>query len=177
MIARCMAPVKGICAKNQHSLKIDKTDRKNARNLQIYFARRVQFRAKEKGIPDRTAFSKAPHSCPHLLFIVRRPRQIHEEQRQRGGRQKAKDIIFFAQQGREGAGDDIPVGIIEEIEVGVEGLIQKVDGQGRAEQERQHLRHPPGTGTVAARHQQDWIEYQQGKIGRASCRERVSSPV
>jgi hypothetical protein len=28
MIARRMAPVKGICAKKQHSLKIDKTDLK-----------------------------------------------------------------------------------------------------------------------------------------------------
>ena len=95
-------------------------------------------------------------------MLCHHPRQIHDAQRQRDGGQEAQDIIFFAQQGREGAGDDVSIGIIEEIEVGVKGLIQKVDGKGRAEQERQRLRHPPGTGTVAAHHQQDWVEHQQG---------------
>lgn len=162
MITRCMAPVKEFCIKNQHSLKIDKIDLKTQEICRFILQKGCNSGRKKKAVLTELPFSKALHSCPLLLFIVRRPRQIHEEQRQRGGRQEAQDIIFFAQQGREGAGDDVPVGIIEEIEVGVKGLIQKVDRQSRAEQERQHLRHPPGTGTVAARHQQDWIEYQQG---------------
>ena len=144
------------------SLKIDKIDLKTQEICSFILQKGCNLGQQKKAVLTELPFSKALHSCPLLLFIVRRPRQIHEEQRQRGGRQEAQDIIFFAQQGREGAGDDVPVGIIEEIEVGVKGLIQKVDGQSRTEQERQHLRHPPGTGTVAARHQQDWIEYQQG---------------
>ena len=95
-------------------------------------------------------------------MVCNHPRQIHNAQRQCDGRQEAQNIILFAQQSRKGAGDDVPIGIIEEIEVGVKGLIQKVDGQGRAEQKRQHLRHPPGAGAVAACHQKDRIEHQQG---------------
>ena len=132
MITRRMAPVKEFCIKNQHSLKIDKTDLKTQEICRFILQEGCNLGQKKKAVLTELPFSKALHSCPLLLFIVRRPRQIHEEQRQRGGRQEAQDIIFFAQQGREGAGDDVPVGIIEEIEVGVKGLIQKVDGQGRA---------------------------------------------
>ena len=127
MITRCMAPVKRICAKKQHSLKIDKTDRKTQEICRFILQEGCNSGQQKKAVLTELPFSKALHSCPLLLFIVRRPRQIHEEQRQRGGRQEAQDIIFFAQQGREGAGDDVPIRIIEEIEVGVKGLIQKVD--------------------------------------------------
>lgn len=132
MIARCMAPVKEFCIKNQHSLKIDKTDRKTQEICRFILQEGCNLGQKKKAVLTELPFSKALHSCPLLLFIVRRPRQIHEEQRQRDGRQEAQDIIFFSQQGREGAGDDVPVGIIEEIEVGVKRLIQKVDGQSSA---------------------------------------------
>ena len=117
-----MAPVKEFCIKNQHSLKIDKTDRKTQEICRFILQEGCNLGQQKKAVLTELPFSKALHSCPLLLFIVRRPRQIHEEQRQRGGRQEAQDIIFFAQQGREGAGDDVPVGIIEEIEVGVKGL-------------------------------------------------------
>ena len=118
MITRCMAPVKGICSKKQHSLKIDKTDCKTQEICRFILQEGCNLGQKKKAVLTELPFSKALHSCPLLLFIVRRPRQIHEEQRQRGGRQEAQDIIFFAQQGREGAGDDVPVGIIEEIDAG-----------------------------------------------------------
>ena len=109
MITRCIAPVKGICAKKQHSLEIDKTDRKTQEICRFILQEGCNLGQKKKAVLTELPFSKALHSCPLLLFIVRRPRQIHEEQRQRGGRQEAQDIIFFAQQGREGAGDDVPV--------------------------------------------------------------------
>ena len=81
MITRRMAPVKGICAKNQHSLKIDKTDRKTQEICRFILQEGCNLGQKKKAVLTELPFSKALHSCPLLLFTVRRPRQIHEEQR------------------------------------------------------------------------------------------------
>ena len=85
MIARRMTPVKGICAKKQHSLKIDKTDRKTQEICRFILQEGCNLGQQKKAVLTELPFSKALHSCPLLLFIVRHPRQIHQRQRRRNG--------------------------------------------------------------------------------------------
>lgn len=89
------------------------------------------------------------------------PRQIHQNQCRRDGGQEAEDIILFSQQMGERRRDDIAVGVVQKIEVRAQGLVEKIDGQGRAEQERQHLRDPEDAGAVAAHDQQNGIQHQK----------------
>ena len=95
-----MAPVKEFCIKNQHSLKIDKIDLKTQEICRFILQKGCNSGRKKKAVLTELPFSKALHSCPLLLFIVRRPRQIHEEQRQRGGRHsQVKPLIPTAENG------------------------------------------------------------------------------
>ncbi len=57
------------------------------------------------------------------LFAFLHPRQIHDEQSQSDGREETEDIELFTQNGGKGAGNDIAIGVIEEIEVCVKWLI------------------------------------------------------
>ena len=88
------------------------------------------------------------------------PRQIHHHQRHSDGGQEAEDIVSLTQKARERAGDDVGGGVVQEIEVRAQRFIEKVDGQGGTEQERQHLRYPAGAGAVAAYDEQDRIEHE-----------------
>ena len=67
-----MAPVKGICAKKHHSLKIDKTERKTQEICRFILQEGCNLGQKKKAVLTELPFSKALHSCPLLLFIVRR---------------------------------------------------------------------------------------------------------
>ncbi len=90
------------------------------------------------------------------------PRGVHQHKGQRDGGQKAQNVEFFTEPRGKGAGDDVAIGVIQKVKVGVQGFVKKIDGQGRAEQKGQHLRHPAHAGAVSARHQQHRVEHQQG---------------
>ena len=90
------------------------------------------------------------------------PRQIHQTQRHRNGGQKAQNIVFFTQQAGKRTGDDIAVGIVQKVEIGIQWFIQEVNRQGRAKQKSQHLRGTAGAGAVASHHKQNRVEHQQG---------------
>ena len=89
------------------------------------------------------------------------PWPVHHNKSQRDGGQEAENIIFFAEPRGKGAGDDVAVGVIQKVKVGLQGLVEKVDGQRGPEQEGQHLRHPAHAGAVAAHYQQNRIQHQQ----------------
>ena len=72
------------------------------------------------------------------------PWQIHHRQCRSDGGQEAEYIIRFTQKSREGTGDDVGGWVVQEIEVRIQRLVEKIDGQGGAEQESQYLRHPAG---------------------------------
>lgn len=93
------------------------------------------------------------------------PWQIHHRQCRSDGGQEAEYIIRFTQKSRGGTGDDVGGWVVQEIEVRVQRLVEKIDGQGGAEQESQYLRHPAGAGAVAAHNEKDRVKHQQGVDG------------
>ena len=94
-----------------------------------------------------------------------RPWQIHYRQCRSDGGQEAEDIILFTQKSREGTGDDVGGWVVQEIEVRAQRLVEKIDGQGGAEQKGQYLRHSAGAGAVAAHDEKDRVKHQQGVDG------------
>ena len=65
------------------------------------------------------------------------PRQIHQTQRHRNGGQTAQNKVNFTQQAGKRTGDDIAVGIVQKVEIGIQWFIQEVNRQGRAKQKSQ----------------------------------------
>ena len=72
-----------------------------------------------------------------LFPFSHHPGGIHQRKSQGDGGQKAQDVEFFTEPRGEGAGDDVAIGVIQKVKVGVQGLIQEIDGQGRADQKVQ----------------------------------------
>ena len=122
-----------------HFSKIVKTNRKTQEicsfNLQTAGVLGKQKAALPGG--DKAACRKHLFSL-FVPGIRYHPRQIHQTQRHRNGGQKAQNIVFFTQQAGKRTGDDIAVGIVQKVEIGIQWFIQEVNRQGRAKQKSQH---------------------------------------
>ena len=130
--------VKGFCKDFCPLFKKVKTNRKTQEicsfNLQTAGVLGKQKAALPGG--DKAACRKHLFSL-FVPGIRYHPRQIHQTQRHRNGGQKAQNIVFFTQQAGKRTGDDIAVGIVQKVEIGIQWFIQEVNRQGRAKQKSQ----------------------------------------
>ena len=167
IVSRRLAPVKGFCKDFCPTIKNLEFYRNTQENCIFNLQKGCVFGEQKRRVSKRGEIwnTRVQNLDKSLPAGGHHPRQIHQRQRRRNGGQEAENIVFFTQQVGESRGDDVAVGVIKEVEVRAQGFVQKVDGQGGAEEKGQHLRHPADAGAVAAHDEENRVEYQQGVDG------------